>query len=77
MNKDLKNTANIMLCPDPKNHPSKAPTNYGELIVLGYKDCLPSGDKGKRKSLFALFLRYKANRVKPNTVVMVCSPKVT
>lgn len=48
-----------MLCPDQKNHPSKAPTKYGELIALGYKDCLPNGDKGRRKSLFALFLRYK------------------
>lgn len=70
----LEKHSQIMLYPDQKNHPSKAPTKYGELIALACKDCLPNGDKGRRKSLFALFLRYKANRMKPSTVVMACSP---
>lgn len=52
----LENTANIMLCPDQKNHPSKEPTTkYGELIALGYKDCLPNDDKEEGKVYLLCF----------------------
>lgn len=44
-----------MLCPDPKNHPSKEPTKYGELIALGYKDCLPNGNKEAGKVYWPCF----------------------
>uniref|UniRef100_A0A2K6S1W1 Pellino E3 ubiquitin protein ligase family member 2 n=1 Tax=Saimiri boliviensis boliviensis TaxID=39432 RepID=A0A2K6S1W1_SAIBB len=54
--------------PDQENHPSKAPVNRGELIVLGYKGSLPNGHRGRRKSRFALFKRPKANGVTPSTV---------
>lgn len=49
------------------------PVKYGELIVLGYNGSLPNGDRGRRKSRFALFKRPKANGVKPSTVHSTCS----
>lgn len=36
---------------------------------------LPYGDKGRRKSRFALCRRNKANGVKPSTVHMSCTPQ--
>uniref|UniRef100_A0A2D4II72 Pellino FHA domain-containing protein n=1 Tax=Micrurus lemniscatus lemniscatus TaxID=129467 RepID=A0A2D4II72_MICLE len=64
-----------MFSPDQENHPSKAPVKYGELIVLGYNGSLPNGDRGRRKSRFALFKRPKANGVKPSTVHIACTPQ--
>ncbi|XP_037537135.1 E3 ubiquitin-protein ligase pellino homolog 1 [Nematolebias whitei] len=54
---------------------SKVPVKYGELIVLGYNGSLPNGDRGRRKSHFALYKRPKANGVKPSTVHVACSPQ--
>ncbi|XP_029107146.1 E3 ubiquitin-protein ligase pellino homolog 1b [Scleropages formosus] len=64
-----------MFSPDQENIPtaSKAPVKYGELIVLGYNGSLPNGDRGRRKSRFALYKRPKANGVKPSTVHMACT----
>ncbi|KPP62124.1 E3 ubiquitin-protein ligase pellino1-like [Scleropages formosus] len=60
-----------MFSPDQENIPtaSKAPVKYGELIVLGYNGSLPNGDRGRRKSRFALYKRPKANGVKPSTAI--------
>ncbi|KAM4583678.1 E3 ubiquitin-protein ligase pellino homolog 1-like isoform 2-T2 [Odontesthes bonariensis] len=54
---------------------TKGPVRYGELIVLGCNGSLPSGDKGRRKSLFALCRRNKANGVKPSTIHTSCTPQ--
>ncbi|XP_027134136.1 E3 ubiquitin-protein ligase pellino homolog 1 isoform X11 [Larimichthys crocea] len=54
---------------------TKVPVKYGELIVLGYNGSLPNGDRGRRKSRFALCKRPKANGVKPSTVHVACSPQ--
>ncbi|XP_014745680.1 PREDICTED: E3 ubiquitin-protein ligase pellino homolog 1 isoform X1 [Sturnus vulgaris] len=70
-----KSLAKLMFSPDQENHPSKAPVKYGELIVLGYNGSLPNGDRGRRKSRFALFKRPKANGVKPSTVHIACTPQ--
>uniref|UniRef100_A0A8C4R770 Pellino n=2 Tax=Eptatretus burgeri TaxID=7764 RepID=A0A8C4R770_EPTBU len=53
----------------PMQHENKRlPLKYGELIVLGYNGSLTNGDKGRRRSRFALFQRPKANSVSPSTV---------
>lgn len=54
---------------------TKGPVKYGELIVLGCNGSLPNGDKGRRKSRFALCRRTKANGVKPSTVHTSCTPQ--
>ncbi|XP_061084807.1 E3 ubiquitin-protein ligase pellino homolog 1b, partial [Conger conger] len=54
---------------------TKVPVKYGELIVLGYNGSLPNGDRGRRKSRFALCKRPKANGVKPSTVHVACTPQ--
>ncbi|TMS23303.1 E3 ubiquitin-protein ligase pellino-like protein 1 [Larimichthys crocea] len=54
---------------------TKGPVKYGELIVLGCNGSLPNGDKGRRKSRFALCRRNKANGVKPSTVHSSCTPQ--
>ncbi|XP_077960388.1 E3 ubiquitin-protein ligase pellino homolog 1 [Gasterosteus aculeatus] len=54
---------------------TKVPVKYGELIVLGYNGSLPNGDRGRRKSRFALCKRPKSNGVKPSTVHIACSPQ--
>uniref|UniRef100_A0A4W6E8T1 Pellino E3 ubiquitin protein ligase 1a n=1 Tax=Lates calcarifer TaxID=8187 RepID=A0A4W6E8T1_LATCA len=54
---------------------TKGPVKYGELIVLGCNGSLPNGDKGRRKSRFALCRKNKANGVKPSTVHMTCTPQ--
>ncbi|XP_064503722.1 E3 ubiquitin-protein ligase pellino homolog 1 isoform X2 [Pseudopipra pipra] len=72
---EKKSLAKLMFSPDQENHPSKAPVKYGELIVLGYNGSLPNGDRGRRKSRFALFKRPKANGVKPSTVHIACTPQ--
>lgn len=40
-----------------------------------YNGSLPNGDRGRRKSRFALFKRPKANGVKPSTVHIACTPQ--
>lgn len=40
-----------------------------------YNGSLPNGDRGRRKSRFALFKRTKANGVKPSTVHIACTPQ--
>ncbi|KAF7653535.1 hypothetical protein LDENG_00081680 [Lucifuga dentata] len=54
---------------------TKEPVKYGELIVLGCNGSLPNGDKGRRKSRFALCRRTKSNGVKPSTVHTSCTPQ--
>ncbi|XP_078452714.1 E3 ubiquitin-protein ligase pellino homolog 2-like isoform X3 [Lampetra planeri] len=62
--------------PDASPPPSsKDPVKYGELIVLGYNGSLPNGDRGRRKSRFALYKRPKANGVKPSTVHTTATPQ--
>ncbi|XP_047433516.1 E3 ubiquitin-protein ligase pellino homolog 1-like isoform X2 [Mugil cephalus] len=61
------------ISPSPAS--TKGPVKYGELIVLGCNGSLPSGDKGRRRSCFALCRRTKANGVKPSTVHTSCTPQ--
>uniref|UniRef100_A0A1A7WU93 Pellino homolog 2 n=1 Tax=Iconisemion striatum TaxID=60296 RepID=A0A1A7WU93_9TELE len=55
--------------------PSKDPVKYGELVVLGYNGSLPTGDRGRRKSRFALYKRTKANGVKPSSMHIHSTPQ--
>ncbi|XP_073698640.1 E3 ubiquitin-protein ligase pellino homolog 1 [Garra rufa] len=64
-----------MFAPEQELLSSSKPVKYGELIILGYNGSLPNGDRGRRKSRFALFKRPKANGVKPSTVHSTCSPQ--
>ncbi|XP_055762546.1 E3 ubiquitin-protein ligase pellino homolog 1-like isoform X2 [Salvelinus fontinalis] len=69
-----------MFSPDQENMSTtpattKVPVKYGELIVLGYNGSLPNGDRGRRKSRFALCRRPKASGVKPSTVHVACTPQ--
>lgn len=57
--------------------PDKEPVKYGELVVLGYNGALPNGDRGRRKSRFALYKRTKANGVKPSTIHVVSTPQAS
>ena len=42
-----------------------------------YNGSLPNGDRGRRKSRFALYRRAKANGVKPSTVHILNSPQAS
>uniref|UniRef100_A0A3B4EVX9 E3 ubiquitin-protein ligase pellino homolog 2-like n=1 Tax=Pundamilia nyererei TaxID=303518 RepID=A0A3B4EVX9_9CICH len=55
--------------------PVKDPVKYGELVILGYNGSLPNGDRGRRKSRFALYRRAKANGVKPSAVHILNTPQ--
>uniref|UniRef100_H3B803 Pellino E3 ubiquitin protein ligase 1 n=1 Tax=Latimeria chalumnae TaxID=7897 RepID=H3B803_LATCH len=44
-------------------------------ITTMYNGSLPNGDRGRRKSRFALLKRPKANGVKPSTVHVACTPQ--
>lgn len=44
-------------------------------FLHSYNGSLPNGDRGRRRSRFALFKRPKANGVKPSTVHSTCSPQ--
>ncbi|MCI4382698.1 hypothetical protein PGIGA_G00017730 [Pangasianodon gigas] len=57
--------------------PTKDPVKYGELVVLGYNGSLPNGDRGRRRSRFALYKRVKANGVKPSTVHILNNPQAS
>ncbi|XP_010865873.2 E3 ubiquitin-protein ligase pellino homolog 1b [Esox lucius] len=59
----------------PSTTSTKVPVKYGELVVLGYNGSLPNGDRGRRKSRFALSRRPKANGVRPSTVHVSCTPQ--
>ncbi|KAM9420758.1 E3 ubiquitin-protein ligase pellino homolog 2-like isoform 1-T1 [Salvelinus alpinus] len=59
---------------DEDDVPVKDPVKYGELVILGYNGSLPSGDRARRKSRFALYRRTKANGVKPSTVHILNTP---
>ncbi|XP_051982673.1 E3 ubiquitin-protein ligase pellino homolog 1-like [Xyrauchen texanus] len=65
-----------MLSPEQELLSSSKPIKYGELLILGHNGSLPNGDRGRRRSRFALFKRPKANGVKPSTVHTACSPQV-
>ncbi|XP_072032405.1 E3 ubiquitin-protein ligase pellino homolog 2-like isoform X2 [Amphiura filiformis] len=39
---------------------------FGELVILGYNGCLPSGNRGRGRSRFKLFKRETPNGVKPD-----------
>ncbi|KAM7023604.1 PREDICTED: E3 ubiquitin-protein ligase pellino homolog 2 isoform X1 [Sturnus vulgaris] len=56
---------------------NKEPVKYGELVVLGYNGSLPNGDRGRRKSRFALYKRPKANGVKASTVHVISTPQAS
>lgn len=45
------------------------------MLSLRCNGALPSGDKGRRKSRFALCRRNKANGVKPSTIHASCTPQ--
>lgn len=66
-----------MFSPGQEEHcgPTKEPVKYGELVVLGYNGSLPNGDRGRRRSRFALQKRSKANGVKPSTVHILNNPQ--
>ncbi|KAI4879094.1 hypothetical protein NFI96_014433 [Prochilodus magdalenae] len=68
-----------MFSPGQEEHcgPTKEPVKYGELVVLGYNGSLPSGDRGRRRSRFALYKRVKANGVKPSTVHILNNPQAS
>ncbi|XP_063078398.1 E3 ubiquitin-protein ligase pellino homolog 2 isoform X2 [Engraulis encrasicolus] len=64
-----------MLSPNQDEHAhSKDLVKYGELVILGYNGSLPGGDRGRKKSRFALYRRAKANGVKPSTVHILTNP---
>lgn len=47
------------------------------LPVSRYNGALPNGDRGRRKSRFALYKRPKANGVKPSTVHVISTPQAS
>ncbi|XP_042602812.1 E3 ubiquitin-protein ligase pellino homolog 2-like [Cyprinus carpio] len=64
-----------MLQPNQHDHDrSKDPVKYGELVILGYNGSLPGGDRGRKRSRFALYRRAKANGVKPSAVHILSNP---
>ncbi|XP_075470867.1 E3 ubiquitin-protein ligase pellino homolog 2 isoform X2 [Ascaphus truei] len=68
-----------MFSPSQEEHcaPHKEPIKYGELVVLGYNGCLPNGDRGRRKSRFALYKRPKSNGVRASTVHVISTPQAS
>ncbi|XP_053553308.1 E3 ubiquitin-protein ligase pellino homolog 2 isoform X2 [Bombina bombina] len=66
-----------MFSPSQEEHcaPNKEPIKYGELVVLGYNGCLPNGDRGRRKSRFALYKRPRSNGVRASTVHVISTPQ--
>lgn len=58
---------NLLLCPAPPP-PS---------LCDRYNGSLPNGDRGRRKSRFALYKRTKANGVKPSTVHILNTPQAS
>lgn len=47
------------------------------MFVYRYNGALPNGDRGRRKSRFALYKRPKANGVKPSTVHVISTPQAS
>ncbi|XP_040268706.1 E3 ubiquitin-protein ligase pellino homolog 2 isoform X1 [Bufo bufo] len=68
-----------MFSPSQEEHcaPNKEPVKYGELVVLGYNGCLPNGDRGRRKSRFALYKRPKSNGVRASSVHVISTPQAS
>ncbi|XP_056401229.1 E3 ubiquitin-protein ligase pellino homolog 2 isoform X2 [Hyla sarda] len=68
-----------MFSPSQEEHcaPNKEPIKYGELVVLGYNGCLPNGDRGRRKSRFALYKRPKSNGVRASSVHVISTPQAS
>lgn len=48
---------------------------FSPLSLYRYNGSLPSGDRGRRRSRFALYKRAKANGVKPSTVHILNNPQ--
>ena len=46
-------------------------------VCVRYNGSLPNGDRGRRKSRFALYRRTKANGVKPSTVHILNTPQAS
>lgn len=46
-------------------------------FISRYNGSLPNGDRGRRKSRFALYKRPKANGVKPSTVHVISTPQAS
>lgn len=54
---------------------SHSPAKYGELVILGYNGCLPSGNRGRRRSRFILQKKEVANGVKPDKRYEISAPR--
>lgn len=63
-----------------------SPFLYSKLVVVSaklfsfisrYNGSLPNGDRGRRKSRFALYKRPKANGVRPSTVHVISTPQAS
>ncbi|KAL6037545.1 hypothetical protein STEG23_001535 [Scotinomys teguina] len=70
----------VLASPRPPRVSALRPSRRAELAfrppaVVRYNGSLPNGDRGRRKSRFALFKRPKANGVKPSTVHIACTPQ--
>ena len=50
---------------------------YGELIILGYNGGLPQGDRGRRRSKFALYRRQKGNGITRSKHYKVKTPETS
>lgn len=46
-------------------------------FISRYNGSLPNGDRGRRKSRFALYKRSKASGVKPSTVHVISTPQAS
>lgn len=66
------------LCHSPLLY-SKLVVFYAELFpfISRYNGSLPNGDRGRRKSRFALYKRSKASGVKPSTVHVISTPQAS
>ncbi|XP_028809220.1 E3 ubiquitin-protein ligase pellino homolog 1 isoform X2 [Denticeps clupeoides] len=65
-----------MFSPNQLEHPGSIDAlKYGELIILGYNGSLPGGNRGRKRSHFALYRRANANGVKPSTVHILSNPQ--
>lgn len=58
---------------------SKLVVVYAQLFsfISRYNGSLPNGDRGRRKSRFALYKRPKASGVKPSTVHVISTPQAS
>lgn len=61
----FEDSSRLSAASDVDGRLNTAPVLYGELVVLGYNGCLPTGDRGRKRSKFTLCQRTTANGVKP------------